>query len=373
MTAKIQIRRDTTANWGAGTPPTLTLGEIGLDTDLKQIKIGDGSSNWAALPWLSGTLPYYGTPSSTDLDDATNRIAGRYRFVSAATPSPTNGPFTFAVGDGIATLLVTAYGDTIAQFLSTEGDGTPSFPSKNYFRLYDGGSAAWRAWMPLSNWATGAAVGTPIECTTVNAKGIVTIADGTVAAPAIAFASDTDTGFFWKAANQLGVSVGNNEVAYFTNTALLVDALNCFGTSILTGNVTMGGTLGVNALATFSAGAAMGGFKVTGVANPTAATDAINWQTMADNIAILFGSTDGGRTASNGSNWTVANLTSASVATTFTPSVSGNYDAFILCWDLGLSIQSAKSRTVNNTAVPSSSNTVFASSSLFLVIAIKRP
>lgn len=52
MTAKIQIRRDTTANWTASTPPTLSVGEIGLDTNLKAIKIGDGSSNWTALPWL---------------------------------------------------------------------------------------------------------------------------------------------------------------------------------------------------------------------------------------------------------------------------------------------------------------------------------
>ena len=288
MTAKIQIRRDTTTNWGAGTPPTLAEGEIGLDTTLKQIKIGDNVNNWTALPWLSGTLPYYGTPSSTDLNDATNRIAGRYRFVSSATPSPTNGPFTFAALDGIATLLVTAYGDTIAQFLSTEGDGTPSFPSKNYFRLYDGGAAAWRAWMPLSNWATGAAVGTPIECTTVNAKGIVTIADGTVAAPAIAFASDTDTGFFWKAANQLGVSVGNNEVAYFTSTQFVADSVQSLGTSILTGACSMGSTLGVNSLATFTGGAslgaalAMGSNKITGLGNPTNAQDAVTKAYLED-------------------------------------------------------------------------------------------
>lgn len=271
MTAKIQIRRDTTTNWASD--PVLNSGEFGLDTTLSQIKVGTGAV-WSATPWLTGSLPYFGSPSSSDLNDGTNRIAGRYRFVSAVA-SPTNGPFTFAVLDGIATLLVTAYGDTIAQFLSTEGDGTPSFPSKNYFRLYDGGSAAWRAWMPLSNWATGAAVGTPIECTTVNAKGIVTIADGSVAAPAIAFASDTDTGFFWKAANQLGVSVGNNEVAYFTSTSLIADAIQSLGTSILTGAVTMGGTLGVSGVSTFTGGAAMATNRLTGVGNPTAAQDAV--------------------------------------------------------------------------------------------------
>lgn len=60
MTAKIQIRRDTTAHWTASTPPTLSVGEIGLDTDLKAIKIGDGATNWTALQWLK---PIFDTPT----------------------------------------------------------------------------------------------------------------------------------------------------------------------------------------------------------------------------------------------------------------------------------------------------------------------
>lgn len=367
MTAKIQIRRDTTANWAAPTPPTLAEGEIGLDTTLKQIKIGDGSSNWTALPWLSGTLPYYGTPSSTDLDDATNRIAGRYRFVSAVA-SPTNGPFTFAVLDGIATLLVTAYGDTIAQFLSTEGDGTPAFPSKNYFRLYDGGSAAWRAWMPLSNWATGAAVGTPIECTTINAKGIVTIADGALATPAIAFFSDSNTGLYSKAANELGIAVNGTLSAHFTSNQFLPNSIAC------TTSGSFGTTLGVSGVSTLGQINMASLAKITGLGNPVAGTDAMNWQTMVQNIAFVFGSADGAFTASNGSTWTIANIGSASAATTFTPTSGGNYDALVMFWGggLGLDIQSGKSRTVNNTTVPSSSGT-FAVSQLALMIAIKRP
>lgn len=284
MTAKIQIRRDTTSNWS--TDPVLNSGEFGLDTTLSQIKVGTGAG-WLATPWLTGSLPYFGSPSSSDLNDGTNRIAGRYRFVSAAG-SPTNGPFTFAVLDGIATLLVTAYGDTIAQFLSTEGDGTTSFPCKNYFRLYDGGAVAWRAWMPLSNWATGAAVGTPIECTTINAKGLVTIADGLVGAPAIAFASDSDTGLYVSGTNQLGIAVNGVKSAHLTSTQLVTNSLSCTTTSILTGACSMGSTLGVNSLATFTGGAslgaalAMGSNKITGLGNPTAAQDAVTKAYLED-------------------------------------------------------------------------------------------
>lgn len=57
MANKIQIRRDTTANWTAS-DPILSQGELGLDTTLNKIKIGDGTSNWSDLSF------YFGDPTS---------------------------------------------------------------------------------------------------------------------------------------------------------------------------------------------------------------------------------------------------------------------------------------------------------------------
>jgi hypothetical protein len=57
MANKIQIRRDTTTNWTA-VNPILSEGELGLDTTLDKIKIGNGTSTWSALSF------YTGTPSS---------------------------------------------------------------------------------------------------------------------------------------------------------------------------------------------------------------------------------------------------------------------------------------------------------------------
>jgi hypothetical protein len=57
MANKIQIRRDTTTNWAA-VDPILSEGELGLDTTLDKIKIGDGTSHWSALSF------YTGSPSS---------------------------------------------------------------------------------------------------------------------------------------------------------------------------------------------------------------------------------------------------------------------------------------------------------------------
>ena len=53
MANKIQIRRDTTANW-ASSNPILSQGELGLDTTLNKIKIGNGTSNWSALSFFFG-------------------------------------------------------------------------------------------------------------------------------------------------------------------------------------------------------------------------------------------------------------------------------------------------------------------------------
>jgi hypothetical protein len=53
MTNRIQLRRDTSANW-TRVNPILEDGEPGLDTTTNQIKYGDGSTDWDNLPYASG-------------------------------------------------------------------------------------------------------------------------------------------------------------------------------------------------------------------------------------------------------------------------------------------------------------------------------
>lgn len=52
---KIQIRRDTAANWTSA-DPTLAAGELGLETDTGKVKAGDGATAWSSLdPINTGT------------------------------------------------------------------------------------------------------------------------------------------------------------------------------------------------------------------------------------------------------------------------------------------------------------------------------
>lgn len=58
---KLQLRYDTAGQWAASNP-VLLAGEPGVETDTGRVKFGNGTSNWAALPYsdsagLSNTVP----------------------------------------------------------------------------------------------------------------------------------------------------------------------------------------------------------------------------------------------------------------------------------------------------------------------------
>jgi hypothetical protein len=55
MPSKIQIRRDTAANWVTANP-ILALGEPGLEIDTNGVKYGNGVTAWNSLPYASVPL-----------------------------------------------------------------------------------------------------------------------------------------------------------------------------------------------------------------------------------------------------------------------------------------------------------------------------
>jgi hypothetical protein len=70
MAQKIQIRRGTTSQWST-TNPILASGELGLDTDLKRMKTGNGTTAWNSLPFeipeikdFTATIPTTGWSGS---------------------------------------------------------------------------------------------------------------------------------------------------------------------------------------------------------------------------------------------------------------------------------------------------------------------
>jgi len=56
MAIRIQLRRDTAANW-VSSNPTLRAGEIGIETDTLKFKIGNGSSTWTQITAYANVTP----------------------------------------------------------------------------------------------------------------------------------------------------------------------------------------------------------------------------------------------------------------------------------------------------------------------------
>jgi hypothetical protein len=70
---KIILRRDTAANWTSANP-TLSGGEVGIETDTLKMKLGNGSTAW-------NSLSYYAVPSIDDVGDVTITSASSGQFL----------------------------------------------------------------------------------------------------------------------------------------------------------------------------------------------------------------------------------------------------------------------------------------------------
>ena len=51
-TVRIQVRRGTSTDWSS-VNPTLAAGEIGFETNTKKVKVGDGTTAWNSLSYIS--------------------------------------------------------------------------------------------------------------------------------------------------------------------------------------------------------------------------------------------------------------------------------------------------------------------------------
>ena len=88
MANKIQVRRDTTANWTSSNP-TLSQGEIGYELNTGKIKIGTGNTAWNSLSYLTiATSSVTGTLTFPDNSVQTTAWLGSLAY-SSLTGVPT--------------------------------------------------------------------------------------------------------------------------------------------------------------------------------------------------------------------------------------------------------------------------------------------
>lgn len=99
----IQVRRGTAAQWISANP-ILSSGEMGLETDTKEFKFGDGVTNWVGLPyWVSDVAVH--THTAVQISDSTS--VGRSVLTAASAAAART-----AIGAGTSDLAIGTTGAT---------------------------------------------------------------------------------------------------------------------------------------------------------------------------------------------------------------------------------------------------------------------
>lgn len=278
MATRIQVRRDTAANWAAAPTTVLSSGEIGFESDTLQFKIGDGAAQWQNLEYAGGTTPIKQNASGTtitDLNDASLRNNGNAKYLILGADTVGNDPSgltTAADGQLLVTVAKYDYLGTSSaneRYLMTL---TTMTTGKTYYRTYNGG---WSAWYLV---ITGDTIGnvTLAGDLAVNGGDITTSSTGT----ATVFNTNATTLSIGEAATT--VSIGAT-----TGTATIRNA-----TTAITGNATVGGsatvgtTLGVTGNTTLTGDLAVNGGDIT-----TSAATATVFDTTATTVRVAGAAT----------------------------------------------------------------------------------
>jgi hypothetical protein len=97
MTARMQQRRDTAANWTSSNP-TLAAGEIGYETDTAKFKIGTGSTVWTSLAYSLDTVTASSTTTLTNKTISGGVLSGT---LTAGGSVGTAGQVLTSTGSGV--------------------------------------------------------------------------------------------------------------------------------------------------------------------------------------------------------------------------------------------------------------------------------
>ena len=117
---RIQVRRGTSTNW-TSVNPILAGGELGFETDTNKIKVGDGTTAWSSLPYMTADAGPIGEISQDAVNAALTMGSGLSKVYDDAGNTITlanTGVLSFNTRTGAITLtdndVNTALGYTAA-------------------------------------------------------------------------------------------------------------------------------------------------------------------------------------------------------------------------------------------------------------------
>lgn len=101
---KLQVRRDTAANW-TSTNPTLAAGEIGFETDTLKFKIGNGSTAWNSLAYQN---------ASTSAQNYAQTVGTKTNVLSSATTPYTIVSVSITTSGGPVLIMVSGDAENLS-------------------------------------------------------------------------------------------------------------------------------------------------------------------------------------------------------------------------------------------------------------------
>jgi len=91
MAVIVQVRRDTAANWTSANP-ILLAGELGHEYDTGKMKVGDGTTNWNGLPYLTQNTGPTGPSGATGSTGPTGPTGATGAASTVTGPTGPTGP-----------------------------------------------------------------------------------------------------------------------------------------------------------------------------------------------------------------------------------------------------------------------------------------
>jgi len=243
MATRIQVRRDTAANWAAAPTTVLASGEIGFESDTLQFKIGDGAAQWQNLEYAGGTTPIRQNASGTtitDLNAAALVNNGNAKYLILGADSVSNEPAGLTTAtDGQLLVTVSKY-----DYLGTSAANerllmtlTTLTTGKTYYRTYNG---SWSSWYLVVTGDVSGNATVPGDLA-VNGGDITT--NQTTATVFNTTATTLNVG---QAATTVSIGATTGTATIRNATTAISGAATVGSTLAVTGNTTLTGDLAVN-------------------------------------------------------------------------------------------------------------------------------
>lgn len=115
-TVRIQVRRGSATDW-SGVNPILAAGELGVETNTRKIKVGDGSTAWNSLSYVAADAPEIGEISQDAINTALTMGAG-------LTKTYNDGANTITISVDSAVVATVAYVDAAVTGLTNSTAAT---------------------------------------------------------------------------------------------------------------------------------------------------------------------------------------------------------------------------------------------------------